>query len=44
MDFIVTEADTLASQLGRSVVTEVNIGMAWQGGSGLGFIYMIRGN
>jgi hypothetical protein len=49
MDFFVIEADTLAPEIGRSVVTEVNTGMAWHGmawhgASGLRFSYKIRGN
>jgi hypothetical protein len=44
MDLIVTETDTLASRLDRSVLIEVSIGMAWHGASGLGFVYTIRGN
>jgi len=31
MDCIVTETDTLASQLDLSVVTELSSGMAWHG-------------
>jgi len=39
MDFVVTEADTLASQTDRSLVTEVNIGMAWRQWPGICLYY-----